>query len=315
MLVRAVLLVFAVGGAFALGWSARGPTTVQPTRLADALPIWRTTGACLQPDENEAAILELAVRSLEIAADFSPLSIGAQRTLGNGLYRRSGTTTSPICKPPSLLERTSEALTAKRGLSARLVEYQIKLAAKLPRPSRYVIEQIARSAFSPLLQESDIFPGEDIRPLSRTALAGFGRAASDWAEIGYEQMSGNDSLGTGAAQVAVAAGHPLALSRVERTMRELLSSVPEGQVVPRSIKLRLYELGYALGLAGREAAPHVGPLQDLMRRKVQSWAPPFGTIELSPKRACWLLALVNVDQAAAFAPFSYCSDPGIPNDQ
>jgi hypothetical protein len=45
-----------------------------------------------------------------------------------------------------------------------------------------------------------------------------------------------------------------------------------------------------------------------MSRKVQSWAPPFGMVELPPRRMCEVFA--KIMQAPADPEFAFCSDSG-----
>jgi hypothetical protein len=150
--------------------------------------------------------------------------------------------------------------------------------------------------------------------LARATLASLGHAAArPYADQAFRLISGDDALGTGAAQVAVASGHPGALELVEKLMAEALASVPFGRAVPWHTRNRLYELAYALALGGDEARLHAVPLRQLMEREVQSWAPPFGMIELPPKRMCSVLAKI-VSTAASGQEPSYCGEPGIAAD-
>lgn len=120
-------------------------------------------------------------------------------------------------------------------------------------------------------------------------------------------------MGTGAAQIAVSGGNPKALQIVERLMVEKLATLPKEQAVPWDARNRLYEMAYALAYGGAQAREHIAPLQDLMSRKVQSWAPPFGMLELSPRRMCDVLAKI-MQKSPTNLNFSYCSDSG-PNEQ
>jgi hypothetical protein len=123
-----------------------------------------------------------------------------------------------------------------------------------------------------------------------------------------------DPMGTGAAQVAVAGGHPQALQTVERLMTETLATLPKNRVVPWDTRNRLYEMAYALAFGGEQAKQYVAPLRDLMGRKVQSWAPPFGMVELPPRRMCRVLATI-MEQPVIDPEFKYCADPDTPDEQ
>jgi hypothetical protein len=194
-----------------------------------------------------------------------------------------------------------------------LVEYQLELAARLPVRSGHVVEAVGKSAFSPQIQESDVFKQRDIRPYARTILASFGREAKAFQALAYEQMSIDDSMGTGAAQVAAATGHPEALSRIERMMQDALTAIPPDEVVPRARRDRLYELAWAIYFAGEQGKSRTKPIHAMMQRKVQSWAPPFGMVELRPKRLCGVLA--RIEGPASLRRYAFCVDEKVPFEQ
>jgi hypothetical protein len=202
----------------------------------------------------------------------------------------------------------------RKGLGkGRLVEYQLELAFRLPARNTNVVEAVGKSAFSSQVQESDIFKQRDIRPYARTVLASFGRDAQAFQALAYEQMSMEDSMGTGAAQVAAATRHPGALPRIERMMEEALAGVPVDGVVPRAVRDRLYELAWAIYFAGDAGKAHTKPIHLMMHRKVQSLAPPFGMVELRPKRLCNILA--GIEGAESLKPYAFCLDDNVPFEQ
>ena len=106
---------------------------------------------------------------------------------------------------------------------------------------------------------------------------------------------------------AAATGHAGALDRIKSMMEELLASVPRDKPIPYDTKLRLYELSYAIFFAGAQADDYVSPINELMRRKVASRAPPFGMIEHAPTRLCDLVA--RLEGQSALQAYPFCTDP------
>lgn len=234
------------------------------------------------------------------------LDTGAQKFLGGTLNRSGPGRPVQVCPPYDIYERASDIVTKSESLKGRLEEYQLKLAAKFPHPSQYTVDAVANSAFNDIPQESEFFKNEDIRPFARVVLAGFGKQASKYAAVAYDKMSADDSLGTGAAQVAAATGHPGALDRIQKMMEKILSSTPENRVVPWDARNRLYELSYAIYFSGDEAKKYTAPIQDLMRRKVQNPAPPFGMLEISPREMCEVLT--RIEGVDSVKGHSYCRE-------
>lgn len=264
--------------------------------------------SCVQATKAEKALLNAAVHVLEFPAnDASFLGIGAQRLLANGVYRRRAGRSMRVCDPAEIYERAGELIGSSDHLRrGRITEYGLTLIAKLPKPDIELVEIVAASAFNKHPQQSEMFKDLDIRPLARSVLASLGHMAKPYGDKAFELISISDALGTGAAQVAVASGHPMALSVVERLMREKLDSIPLNEAVSLSDRDRLYEMSYALYFGGADARSHLRPLFDLMKRKVQSWAPPFGMVELDPRKMCFVLAAIQGTDAE-FLEIPYCT--------
>ena len=111
-------------------------------------------------------------------------------------------------------------------------------------------------------------------------------------------------MGTGAAQIAVAGGHPQALSNVEALMNQLLLTLPAEKPVPWEKRNRLYEMAQALGYGGQAAKEHIAPLRELMSREVESNATIFGMVALPPRRMCPLLErILQIPTAATEYPY------------
>lgn len=281
--------------------------------LADAIPpsglLIDRLGSCVEPNERERALVKVAVDALTFSADEAGfLAIGAEKFLSRGLHRESERKSTRVCDLTEEYDRAAQVIrNSDHFRRGRVVEYQLELIARLPGPREDLAEVVAASAFSDTVQQSEDFPDRDIRPLARATLAGLGPLARPYANIAFAQITIEDSMGTGAAQVAIAGEHPAALQTAEKLMADKLATLPKDRAVPRDARNRLYEMAYALSFGGVQAKQHLAPLQDLMNRKVQSWAPPFGMIELPPRRMCRVLArILNVPTADL--EFRYCAD-------
>jgi hypothetical protein len=300
------------------------PRFVQPAaakaELEEAIPppglIFSPSSACAEPNERERALIKTAVDVLAFTSDAAGwLGIGAEKLLSNGYYRRDGQKYQRVCDALEQFERASNLIRNSDHLRrGRIVEYGLKLIARLPNPGEDLAKIVAASAFNDGIQYSEIFRNRDIRPLARSTLATLGPLARPYADRAYTQISIEDSMGTGAAQIAVAGGHPNALPTVERLMAEKLAGLSKKQVVPWDVGHRLYEMGYALAFGGLQAKEYVAPLRDLMHREVQKWAPPFGMLELPPRPMCEVLARI-MQVPVADLEFKYCSDPDRPNEK
>jgi hypothetical protein len=97
-------------------------------------------------------------------------------------------------------------------------------------------------------------------------------------------MNTDDALGTSAAQIAVAAGHPQALSKVAAMLDAILKA-NRNDPISRSARDRFYELAFALAAVGPDARPYVGPVVQIMGRTVQ------------PRRMCRVLEVIGGAQA------------------
>jgi hypothetical protein len=266
---------------------------------------------CLEPTDQEQALFRLAVDTLAFSnAQAGPLSIGAHRFLARGLYRTDTSGAKRVCDPADQYRRAGALIASSDHLRrGRLTEYGLELIAKLPDAGAVFAEQVAASAFNTSPQLSELVPQRDIRPMARATLAGLGEYAAPYGARAFMLMGSDDAMGTGAAQIAVAAGHPGALEKVETLMARQLASLPKEQVVPWDARNRLYEMAYALSFGGEQAMHHVRPLQELMSRHVESWAPPFGMVELPPRRMCVVLARIK-KIAPKQLEYAYCRDNG-----
>ncbi|KAJ8134525.1 hypothetical protein OY671_012262 [Metschnikowia pulcherrima] len=89
-------------------------------------------------------------------------------------------------------------------------------------------------------------------------------------------------------------------------MEQISLATPEQKPIPRLVRNRFYELAFALGMAGERAQPYAQPLIELLDRRVESWAPPFGMIESPPARMCPVARHIGGTVAAAAETKEFC---------
>jgi hypothetical protein len=290
--------LIAVAGVFAAGWFARDvfkPKLVSDLTALDVggarAPLWANATPCREPDAIEQRQHQLALEVLEVFNTdwLNPLQRGAIQHFAYPWRQRRGAPTDDksLPCPPLALHASVATAAIKAGVFRRPFLYAdtISLAQQLGPRDPQIVQAVARSAFLDSIIPDDPFRA-DLRPYARLVLAECGSAAREWAGLAMAQVSAANQLGTGAAQVAVAGGAPEALPEVQRLMELLISATPRDKLIPRLTRNRIYELAFALGMAGEGAQPHAGPLVELLDRRVESWAPPFGMIGLPPARMC-----------------------------
>lgn len=272
-------------------------------------------GECVPPNERELQILQTAANaiSLDDRSQSNFLSIGAMQVLGYGLYSRNSKTSWRICTPEKILDQVGSALAVYGLTEARPSEYAIQLAVQLPNPSDLVIQQVGNVAFNASKQHSDLLRQQDIRPMARSALARFGARAVAFSDVAVREMNSRSSMGTGAAQVAAATGHPAALPWITREFNELLGGVPTKAAIPIDTRDRLLELAWAIYFAGDAGRSSAVAIHRLMAKKVESRAPPFGIVEIWPKSFCRVLELI--EGRSARDTYAYCLDDSVPFEQ
>ncbi|MGU7779867.1 hypothetical protein [Burkholderia sp. PU8-34] len=285
---------------------------IRKLRAMPAMPIWKNP-QCVSANIKENEHFEIAASTLEHVAPASPdwLAIGAERSLSEDLYRRSpGNHGVRVCTPATIYGRVAAAF-AGIAIKGRFDRHELRLASYLQPTPANVVDAVAQIAFSPRPVIDDDSGGQvdgDIRPYAMTVLAGFGPESARYAAEAFKQISSENSIGTGAAQVAAAGGQPDALTRIESLMNELLATVPDDKPIPLATRDRLYELSWAIAFSGESAKDHVAPVIRLMGRQVQSGAPPFGAVSLHPKRMCEVLSKIYGDSDRVNREFSYCAD-------
>ncbi|WP_449397001.1 hypothetical protein [Devosia riboflavina] len=244
-------------------------------------------------------ILELPNEAVRSLAD------AAVRTLSTPAVRQISSPTVWVCDDAKIFEQVQVLIDKNRHLlGSRLVEHSYGLVARLLKPSNAIIRQVAESAFSETKQDYGALR-RDLRPLARATLAAIEGGSSAYAIQAFAEISIDDSMGTGAAQIAVAGGHPEALSKVQILMDQLLSTLPATDPIPWEARNRLYEMAQALAYGGSEARNYVSPLRELMSRQVESNATMFGMVALPPRRMCPLIAKV-LEIPAGAVEYAYC---------
>jgi hypothetical protein len=319
IVVVGIFSIASLSAAFLLGrsisphaWPAQFAPLVPPYELAraDAPQGLKLEGRdpCVTPTETESALVRAALDVLAFPDEMTIfVGTGAERFLSNPLVRRVDEEYLVVCDDPEIFRQAQMSIEEhRRLLRGRLVEYGFALIVRLPSPSAGLVRKVAESAFSDTRQESDVFR-RDLRPLARATLASIEGAATAYADRAFLEITIEDSMGTGAAQIAVAGGHPQALQKVEQLMDELLAGSPPDEPIPWGKRNRLYEMAQALAYGGQAAQEHVLPLKELMNREVESNATIFGMVALPPRRMCQLLEhILRIPTAAS--EYKYC-DP------
>jgi hypothetical protein len=320
MIKRGVLILLLLAGAFWGGWLSRGSTPpVTPSDHARKLdigggraPLWAMPQLrCRASTEAEQQQDRLALQVLELfnADPLNRMRRGAIEHFGSPWQRsRSSLADHGVFPcPPTELYGMLTAIALKAGVfdSPFLFEDELRLAEQLgPRDPR-IIDAVGRSAF--LRHDIPDDPSHaDLRPYARLILAEFGAASHAWLTQAETQMSADDQMGTGAAQVAVAEGGPEALARARDLLTEVLTATPKEKPLPILQRNRAYELAFALGMAGTDAQPYSAPIIELMNRKVLLAAPPFGLLELPPMSMCVVARHIGGSAAEAAQSKEFC---------
>jgi hypothetical protein len=268
-----------------------------------AMPHWIGPTSCTAMNDEERKQDRLALQVLRDFPVISAMHIGAVRHFGRDRYRHQDHESFLLCPSRDLNgEIASLSLAQQMFSGSYLHAYPLRLARHVGPRDPAIVEVVARTAFHeyPILTEYPEFK-EDIRSLARVTLAEFGAAAAPWSAQAYKAMNAQDRLGTTAAQIAVVTGHPQALQQVSQMLDTILRDNPKDPI-RRDVRDRFYDLAYALASVGAKARDYVGPVIRIMSREVQSAAPPFGLIELKPRRMCRVLELIggpDADRARA----------------
>lgn len=294
---------------FTLGISACARQNVDSDRGYPGTPLWGEVQSCTPPSGE---ILErdrkIARRLTTGNASLGGDPEGAVAYFGRPFLRKANPSDFKAPEPCLTLDRITLGQGAvKTGIYDHdvLSEEEIAFAQQVGPADRRIVDAVARTAFS----MRPVWGGplhEDLRTYARTVLAGFGDAAGPWGATAFQQLSVDDRLGTGAAQIAVATRQPGALAKVSGMMTDILERTPRGSMIPLRDRNRLYELSYALGMAGPTAQPYSRPLSILLGRQVSSKAPPYGIIPMPPVRMCAVAAHIQGAPAEDAARRPFC---------
>ncbi len=278
-------------------------------------PLWATPFRCVPSTEIERRQDEAMFGVLE---DFPYYTWSPASHSAVSYFAHPGTRdevpsqqklSSPRCARADMFKEISNA-ALKAGVfdAPFLFEDELALAEQLgPRDPR-IVQAVARSAFNDSEIPSNVLR-HDLRPYARLVLAEYGEVASPWLSRALSEMSTSSKLGVGAAQIAAAARPALALPRIQEMMDGLLLRSRSTGVVTIEDRDKLYGLAFALGMAGTVAQPYARPLSDLLARQVQSRAPPFGLVELPPKRMCSVAEHIGGDVAEHARRSGFCTIP------
>jgi len=172
----------------------------------------------------------------------------------------------------------------------------LKLAFQLGPRDPVIVQAVGRHAFENRPIAESVF--EDTRPLARSVLASFGKAARPWRDQAMAQMSRDDALGTSAAQVAAASGDPEAIHQVASLLQKAVDAEPEDKAIGIKEGIRITELAFALGAARERARPYAPMVIKLLNRDFTIGS-HFGPLELAPTSMCRVLSAIGGSDAEA----------------
>ncbi len=280
-----------------------------------AFPDWRQA-SCVTATSEEREKLETAIKAVEVLGDDAwSIRRGVMEFFSWGLRRKVGEERLPVCIPKGFYSRFADVIDAVSGWNHRFDRLDLRLAARIGEARPRIVEGVAYVAFTQYRMIDDGVYQVSLKPFARTVLASLPSAAEAYAEQAFELIPQPGAMGTGAAQIAVAGGHPEAIGKTVELMRTYLSSAQESEPIPWPTKHRLYELAYALSLATRLDENEVQPVMDLMKRQVESHALQFGLVPLHPKRMCDVLSEFPAPYSKKVADFEYCRDGDYPYDK
>ena len=275
-------------------------------RFYEERPRWIQSAKCVEMNAEERAQEQLVVRVLSEFSLHDAMNGVARNHLGYDRYRRENDKSVRLCPFKEFDDTIAKLALEQRVFNGSyFFDQALRLARRLGPRDEKIINGVATTAFSSKAIPSGSVSW-DIRPFARVVLAEFGNAAAPWAEQAFQAINTGDPLGTTAAQIAVAAGHPQAAAKVSGLMDDLLLRYP-ADPIPRSVRNRFYDLAYALAVLGRDAVPHAKPIIRIMERKVESAAPPFGLVALRPRRMCSVLELIGGADAERILASETCN--------
>ena len=307
-----------LAGIAAAGWFlaiilwGRPSVSVSLERTAVWLPAPNWEGARLQtecrpPDELEQQRNQLA---LQLLATFRPDDTWSQlraSAINQFVYGNPGRKgeKEKVCPPTHLYTDVAKAAVSAGIFNADFLDREATaLAHRIgPQDSR-IFDAIIRTAFHSGAIRIGGDPERDVRTDARLALVDFCKTIPVPAWRALQQMSYETQSGRASARVAIACGSQEALPIVSGWMQQLLDSAGDG-TIDQYRTAALFDLAHALETAEAKAQPYSVPIANLLDREIQSAAPPFGMLDLSPTRLCVVARRIGgaVAEKATTKPF------------
>lgn len=276
-------------------------------------PMWLAPDNCREAEPKDVRIQDAAMKTAESFPDAPRHLIAdtALRVLSEpwGAVNIIVADLGVLCPPTRLVERLARAAHNTQAFNDRgkPEQHRLQLARAIGPRSPLIVRAVANTAFS-----EHVVPDQgeitDLRPFARLILAEFGSASAPWQKQAEGEMSLDSELGIGAAQIVGASGHAVALTRIEQLMIQRLERHAEGKVIGVTERDRLYGLAYALGMAGRKAAPYTAGLIELMSRKVSAGGVAPEEIVIEPRRMCWVADRIGGRAAEVARAKPYCGN-------
>lgn len=276
-------------------------------------PMWLAPDNCRKAQPKDTRIQDAAMKTAESFPD-APRHLIASTALGvlsepwgpvNVVLDDFGI----LCPPARLTERLARAAHNTQAFNelGKPDQNRLQLARAIGPRTPLIVRAVANTAFNEHVvpDNADL---HDLRPFARLVLAEFGDAAVLWQKRAEREMNLDSELGIGAAQIVGASGNTIALARIEQLMIQRLERHPEGKVIGVTERNRLYGLAYALGMAGRKAAPYTSGLIELMNRKVSAGGVAPEEIVIEPRRMCWVADRISGRAAEVARAKPYCGN-------
>ena len=304
-----LVILLGTGWVLALVFWISPPLHLEPANSSLLPPQRADAGqqaACRPPDEIERRRDQLALQMLETFRpdDSASFLRGAMMVyFAHASTARRGEK-ERVCPPIYLYaDVASAAISAGLFDSQPLGPDAIALAHQIGAQNPRMIDAVIQTAFFPQRIATSNSP--DLRLDARVVLADLCRLNPGLTTPALQQMSSETQSGRLAARVVIACGNQEALVVVSGWMQQLLDSAGKS-VIEQSKTDALFDLAYALETAGAKAQPYSGPISALLDRKIQVWAPPFGTIDGSPIAMCAVAEQIGGAVAEKGKTESFC---------
>lgn len=254
-------------------------------------------------NEQEVAQANEALNVLRTFPVISKLHIAASHYFGETQYRRTNNESTILCIPDNVKATAKSRMIEEKIFSRDTVEPDyLRVAFMLDSDDQTIMDAVGKTAFHP---EGVYFFTGDARPLARIVLSKYSSQSAKWSDQALVEISSKDKLGTSAAAVAASAGNLKAIKKISHLINEIIEASGQKAIKYEDTKT-LYQLVVALALGGERAQQHISPLITLLNHKIESWAPPFGMIEVSPNYVCAALEKIGGTQAESVLQRAPC---------